>query len=53
MPFAPGTRLGPYEIQSPLGAGAIVRTEGSPPLRIRIVVGWDREVTLLGAREKE
>ena len=23
MPFTPGTRLGPYEIQSPLGAGGM------------------------------
>ena len=35
MPLAPGSRLGPYEILSPIGAGGMGEV-GLVPLRVRI-----------------
>ena len=32
MALTPGIKLGPYEIQSPLGAGGMVDASSQPPL---------------------
>jgi len=41
----------PYDTASGDRFLALIRTEAPQPVRIRVVVGWDREVTRLGAKE--
>ena len=43
----------PAGCSSGLPALALVRTEVSPPPRIRVVLGWDREVMRLGSRDRQ
>ena len=49
MPLDPGTRLGPYEISGPIGAGVMsveVSTGDGLSLStpVAIVIGWDAEL---------
>jgi hypothetical protein len=41
----------PYDAAADGRLLALVRTEAPPPLRIRVVLGWDREVARSGAPE--
>ena len=51
LAFGSGWTYGaPYDVATDGRFLALVRTEASPPPRIRIVLGWDREVTRLGSR---
>ena len=43
----------PYDVASDGRFLALVRTEGSPPPRIRVVLGWEREVSRLGSRPRQ
>ncbi|PWT83157.1 MAG: hypothetical protein C5B57_07435 [Blastocatellia bacterium] len=43
----------PYDVASDGRFLALVRTEASPPPRIRVVLGWDHEVTRLGSRDRQ
>ena len=43
----------PYDVASDGRFLALVRTEPSPPPRIRVVLGWDREAARLRARDKQ
>jgi hypothetical protein len=49
MALTPGTRLGPREIRTILGAGGMA--EAAPPPRIRVVLGSDAEPSRLLASE--
>ncbi len=52
LSFGSGWTFGaPYETAADGRFLALVRTQASPPLRIRVVVGWDREVARLGSKE--
>ena len=49
LSFGSGWTFGaPYDTTADGRFLALVRTQASPPLRIRVVVGWDREVARLG-----
>ena len=41
----------PYDTAADGRFLALIRTQASPPLRIRVVVGWDREVARLGSKD--
>ena len=50
LAFGSGWTFGaPYDVASDGRFLALVRTEPPPPPRIRVVLGWDREVTRLAA----
>jgi eukaryotic-like serine/threonine-protein kinase len=50
LAFGSGWTFGaPYDVAADGRFLALVRTSPSPPPRIRVVLGWDREVTRLGA----
>jgi hypothetical protein len=52
LTFGSGWTFGaPYDTAADGRFLALVRTQASPPVRIRVVVGWDREVTRLGSKE--
>jgi len=52
LSFGSGWTFGaPYDTTADGRFLALVRTQASPPLRIRVVVGWDREVARLGSKE--
>ena len=54
LAFGSGWTYGaPYDVATDGRFLALVRTEASPPPRIRIVLGWDREVTRLEARDRQ
>jgi Tol biopolymer transport system component len=42
----------PYDAATDGRLLVLVRTEAPPPLRIRVVLGWDREVASLASRER-
>lgn len=49
LAFGSGWTYGsPYDVADGGRFLAIVRTEDAPPSRVRVVLGWDREVTRLG-----
>jgi hypothetical protein len=53
MPLAPGTRIGPYEILGPIGAGGlgqmVVVPQGTGQLDLRYEPGWTtRIISLIG-----
>jgi Tol biopolymer transport system component len=43
----------PYDVAANGRFLALVRTEASPPPRIHVVLGWDREVARLASRDRE
>jgi Tol biopolymer transport system component len=50
LAFGSGWTYGaPYDVAADGRFLALVRTEAPPPPRIRVVLGWDREVTRLGS----
>ena len=52
LAFGSGWTFGaPYDTAADGRFLALIRTQPAPPLRIRVVVGWDREVTRLGSKE--
>lgn len=52
LAFGSGWTYGaPYDTAAGGRFLALIRTQASPPLRIRVVLGWDREVTRLGSKE--
>ena len=52
LAFGSGWTFGaPYDAAADGRFLALVRTEASPPPRIRVVLGWDREVARLGLKE--
>ena len=52
LAFGSGWTFGaPYDAAADGRFLALIRTHPSPPLRIRVVVGWDREVMRLGSKE--
>ena len=54
LAFGSGWTYGaPYDVSADGRFLALVRTEVSPPPRIRVVLGWDREVTRLGSRDRQ
>jgi Tol biopolymer transport system component len=54
LAFGSGWTYGaPYDVAADGRYLALVRTEASTPPRIRIVLGWDREVTRLEARGRQ
>jgi Tol biopolymer transport system component len=53
LTFGSGWTFGaPFDVAADGRFLALVRTEPPPPVRIRVVVGWDREVTRLGTRDR-
>ena len=53
LAFGSGWTYGaPYDVAADGRFLALVRTEALPPPRIRVVLGWDREVTRLGSRDQ-
>jgi hypothetical protein len=53
LAFGSGWIFGaPYDVASDGRFLALVRTEASPPPRIRVVLGWDRELAHLAARDR-
>jgi eukaryotic-like serine/threonine-protein kinase len=53
LAFGSGWTYGaPYDVAADGRFLALVRTEALPPPRIRVVLGWDREVTRLGSHEQ-
>jgi serine/threonine-protein kinase len=53
LAFGSGWTYGsPYDVADGGRFLALVRTEETPPPRIRVVVGWTHEVTRLGARDQ-
>ena len=54
LAFGSGWTYGaPYDVTADGRFIALVRTEPSPPSRIRIVLGWDREVARLRSRDRQ
>ena len=54
LAFGSGWTYGaPYDVAPDGRFLALVRTEASPPPRIRVVLGWDREVTRLGSSDRQ
>jgi serine/threonine-protein kinase len=54
LAFGSGWTYGaPYDVASDGRFLALVRTEASAPPRIRVVLGWDHEVTRLGSRDRQ
>jgi serine/threonine-protein kinase len=52
--FGSGWAYGaPYDVARDGRFLALVRTEAPPPPRIRVVLGWDREITRLGERARD
>jgi serine/threonine-protein kinase len=43
----------PYDVASDGRFLALIRTEAAAPPRIRVVLGWDREVRRLGSRDRQ
>jgi hypothetical protein len=53
LAFGSGWTYGaPYDAAPDGRFLALIRTQGAPPVRIRVVLGWDREVVRLGSRER-
>jgi hypothetical protein len=53
LAFGSGWTYGaPYDVAPDGRFLALVRTEALPPPRIRVVLGWDREVMRLGSRDQ-
>jgi hypothetical protein len=53
LAFGSGWTYGaPYDVTKDGRFLALVRTEAPPPPRIRVVLGWDREATHTGSRER-
>ena len=53
LAFGSGWTFGaPYDVAADGRFLALVRTAETPPPRIRVVLGWDREVARLGSREQ-
>jgi hypothetical protein len=53
LAFGSGWAFGaPYDVASDGRFIALVRTEPTPPPRIRVVLGWDREVTRLATPDR-
>jgi Tol biopolymer transport system component len=54
LSFGSGWTYGaPYDVASDGRFLALVRTEAPLPPRIRVVLGWDREVSRLGSRQRQ
>jgi hypothetical protein len=54
LAFGSGWTYGaPFDVTADGRFLALVRTEVSQPQRIRVVLGWDREVTRLGSRARQ
>ena len=54
LAFGSGWTYGaPYDVAADGRFLALVRTDASPPPRIRVVLGWDREVTRLAAQDRQ
>jgi serine/threonine-protein kinase len=50
LAFGSGWTYGaPYDVSADNRFLALVRTDAPPPPRVRVVLGWDREVTRLGS----
>jgi hypothetical protein len=54
LAFGSGWTYGaPYDVAADGRFIALVRTAASPPPRIRVVLGWDREVARLASRDQQ